>query len=419
MAPTEPKKQSKRRTKSTTGSDNKSFVDVETVDKTDKNVEKAVKHSKKRVCPCNQSLGVYWLIQCSNKLCNQGWHTRCANVPGTMNEEVVNKLTNDGWLCPWCFSCPFPRPANHPVAKNDLTCIVASTATQICEAVRKNITTDASCLKEELNEMYKAVSIDQNAISEEISESLKSMKTMLEESKSLLKDAAILKSSPGHSTSNPGTYQVTNISIPSEPDLPLVQSSTDKHYTCIKTDVLDQETYDATMNFLVEEEANFSAVSNSRKVLYFGDHAYKYSKSHHKASPIPEKLQDLMNCLKSKMPEMSGNSLLITCYDSGKDFCPTHKDDETWINPASDIYTLSLGAERTMRFTHEDTDKEQIDVSLPDNSLLTFSRKSQEFWKHAITADESISLKRYSITIRDPRKHATAALKTYLSTTRL
>ena len=140
-----------------------------------KNVEKVVKHSKKRVCPCNQSLGVYWLIQCSNKLCNQGWHTRCANVPGTMNEEVVNKLTNDGWLCPWCFSFPFPRPANHPVAKNDLTCIVASTATQICEAVRKNITTDASCLKEELNEMYKAVSIDQNAISEEISESLKSM----------------------------------------------------------------------------------------------------------------------------------------------------------------------------------------------------------------------------------------------------
>ena len=99
-----------------------------------------------------------------------------------------------------------------------------------------------------------------------------------------------------------------------------------------------------------------------------------------------------MNYLKSKMPEVSGNSLLITCYDSGKDFCPTHKDDETWINPASDIYTLSLGAERTMRFTHEDTDKELIDVSLPDNSLLTFSRKSQEFWKHAITADESIEV---------------------------
>ena len=58
------------------------------------------------------------------------------------------------------------QAATHPVAKNDLTCIVASTATQICEAVRKNITTDASCLKEELNEMYKAVSIDQNAISE-------------------------------------------------------------------------------------------------------------------------------------------------------------------------------------------------------------------------------------------------------------
>ena len=131
------------------------------------------------------------------------------------------------------------------------------------------------------------------------------------------------------------------------------------------------------MNFFVEEEANFSAVSTSRKVLYFGDHGYKYSTSHHKACPIHKKLQNLMNCLKSNMPEMNGNSLLIKCYDSGKDFCRTHKDDETWINPASDIYTVS----------HEDTDKEQIDVSFPDNSLLTFSRKSQEFWKHAITAD--------------------------------
>ena len=96
MGPTEPKRQYKIRTKSTTGSNNKSFVDVETVDKTDKNVEKAAKHSKKNVCPCNQSLGIYWIIQYSNKLCNQGWHTRCANVPGTMNEEVVNNLTNDG-----------------------------------------------------------------------------------------------------------------------------------------------------------------------------------------------------------------------------------------------------------------------------------------------------------------------------------
>ena len=130
--------------------------------------------------------------------------------------------------------------------------------------------------------MYKAVSIDQHAMSEEISESHKSMKTMLEESKSLLKDAAILKSSPGPSTSNPGKYQHT-IGTRFTPCAVQYRQTLHLH----KTDVLDQETYDATRNFLVEEEANFSAISNSRKVLYFDDHAYKYSKSHHKASPIP------------------------------------------------------------------------------------------------------------------------------------
>ena len=77
------------------------------------------------------------------------------------------------------------------------------------------------------------------------------------------------------STSNPGSCQVANISIPSEPDIPPGTGYPDG---------LDKETYDAIMNFFVEEEVMFSAVSKSRKVLYLGDHGYKYSNSHHKAS---------------------------------------------------------------------------------------------------------------------------------------
>ena len=57
-----------------------------------------------------------------------------------------------------------------------------------------------------------------------------------------------------------------------------------------------------------------------------------------------------------------------------------------------------------MRFSSGD-EGEPEDVKLPDNSLLTFSRKSQEYWKHAIIPEENINHPRFSITIRDVKPY--------------
>ena len=91
------------------------------------------------------------------------------------------------------------------------------------------------------------------------------------------------------------------------------------------------------------------------------------------------------------------NSCLVTQYQDGSNTCPKHSDDERFIAPCSDIFTFSVGSERSMMFTSVNNDTES--VTLPSNSLLVFSRSSQEFQKHEITSSETSDV-RYSFTFR-------------------
>ena len=119
---------------------------------------------------CLQSLGEYWLILCSNKQCKQRWHTNCCNLPGLLTEELVNDLTDNGWLCPWCFTSTYPRPKSHPVAKQASSLLSAAVTSQICDAVNNSleeaqfsstiITPKACDIAKELNELYKSINAD-------------------------------------------------------------------------------------------------------------------------------------------------------------------------------------------------------------------------------------------------------------------
>ena len=79
-----------------------------------------------------------------------------------------------------------------------------------------------------------------------------------------------------------------------------------------------------------------------------------------------------------------------------------HSDNEPFINPSSDIFTLSMGAERTMKFDSitKHTCKVDDSILLKDNDLLVFSRVSQGFNHHSIVSDESATGVRYSFTFR-------------------
>ena len=68
------------------------------------------------------------------------------------------------------------------------------------------------------------------------------------------------------------------------------------------------------------------------------------------------------------------NSCLITKLTDGSSICPQHSDNEPFINHSSYIFTLSMGAERTMKFDGitRHTCKVYDYILLKDNDLLVF-----------------------------------------------
>ena len=96
------------------------------------------------------------------------------------------------------------------------------------------------------------------------------------------------------------------------------------------------------------------------------------------------------------------NSCLITKYVNGSIGCPSHGDDEPFIDPTSDIFTYSIGADRVMRFVNVNNLTKILDesITLKDNDILSFSCASQDFNHHSIVPDSNISESRYSFTFR-------------------
>ena len=172
-------------------------------------------------------------------------------------------------------------------------------------------------------------------------------------------------------------------------------------YRKLHENVLPEELKKSTMDFLDTLEG-FKTLSSpvikaSRDVLYFGDFDYRYGNVEHKAKEIPQELSTIMKKIEELQPNSISNSCLITRYKSGKNGIPHHRDQEPFLAPWADILTLSLGCERSMSFIGPNG--ESSSVQLLDNSLMVFSRASQETWTHGITPDTSPTV-RYSITFR-------------------
>ena len=91
---------------------------------------------------------------------------------------------------------------------------------------------------------------------------------------------------------------------------------------------------------------------------------------------------------------------MVQRYTNGNNYCPRHSDNERSLSPNSLICTLSIGEARDIIFTQINSKGCKSTVTLPDNSLMVFSRHSQSFWNHEIPQDESVEGIRYSLTFR-------------------
>ena len=79
------------------------------------------------------------------------------------------------------------------------------------------------------------------------------------------------------------------------------------------------------------------------------------------------------------------NSCLITMYKSNSDHIPLHRDDELYIDPESEIISVSVGADRSLKFVDNADSREEI-LNVSDCSTYVISRYSQDFWRHGIDA---------------------------------
>lgn len=199
-------------------------------------------------------------------------------------------------------------------------------------------------------------------------------------------------------TTSPHFKQSSDVKTPIQNCAPFIKYS---------DNVVSSEMKSSIVNFLESKNEQFKTIGtdNSRDVLYFGDYSYRYPGGEHAANKIPAEIRSILEKIQNQSPHQPTaiNSCLVSRYRNGENCIAPHRDDEPVINPVSNIFTVSIGAERTMRFTNNDG-SEVISQKLKDGSLLTASRFSQDFWLHEIIKDESQDV-RYSLTFREIAPH--------------
>jgi len=141
------------------------------------------------------------------------------------------------------------------------------------------------------------------------------------------------------------------------------------------------------------------AVESGRGVAQYGV-KYNYMGANAEVKPIPPQLLEIMNTInESTAGTYELNSILVNKYEGANSYLPEHSDDEYAIDPDSDIFTISIGAPRTVIFKDTVHGTETKHEALP-GSLYCMSKKSQGAYRHRIDKDRNFSGIRYSITLR-------------------
>jgi alkylated DNA repair dioxygenase AlkB len=93
------------------------------------------------------------------------------------------------------------------------------------------------------------------------------------------------------------------------------------------------------------------------------------------------------------------NSVLVNWYDGGNEYIGYHSDKTDYLVPDSNIYGISFGSERIMRFKHK-KDNTLIDFKLEHNSIINMIGGCQSVFQHSIIQNKKINGKRISLTFR-------------------
>ncbi len=137
-----------------------------------------------------------------------------------------------------------------------------------------------------------------------------------------------------------------------------------------------------------------------RLICWYGDNGadYQYSGVSHQPMIWNEPL--LMVKQKIEVDyQCEFNSVMANLYRNGSDSMGCHADDEKELGLNPLIASLSLGAERLLKFRHHKR-KQVLDVVLSHGDLLLMSGTIQHHWRHELPKTKKIKTERINLTFR-------------------
>ena len=131
---------------------------------------------------------------------------------------------------------------------------------------------------------------------------------------------------------------------------------------------------------------------------------YRYSGLQQQPQPWEPSLLDL----RQHLSELCGhplNSLLLNLYRDGGDAMGCHADDEPELDPTASIVSLSLGAQRTLRFKPKPRSSlangaSPVAIELGHGDLLLMDPPTQQHWLHELPRRKRVQQPRINLTFR-------------------
>ena len=340
-------------------------------------------------CPCAKSNEESYKIKCSQ--CKQKWHAPCANISSKLITEKCIEEIEKSWSCPWCYVSPHTRPDGHP----SLKCENKLMGTVVSVAVHEKLSeTFESQVEEICSNTNRIIKEQLEAHSDKIAEELKKLVDIREE---------LLTKSESTSSTTPQQV-LSEADMATRPLFTTLQNPC-KHVDDYRENFLDPEE-EITKNlasFL--GKTKFSQLKG-RQVASFGED-YKYVGSPiSNIKEIPSQFQALIEKIQSQdqYTDSGLNQIVVNKYTGEEAYLPEHSDDEATIKPESKIFTVTVGAPRTIIFGDKCSGKTE-ELTPENNSLYVMSQESQFYWSHKIDKESSDLSTRYSITLRSVGKN--------------
>lgn len=141
-------------------------------------------------------------------------------------------------------------------------------------------------------------------------------------------------------------------------------------------------------------------IQSPRLVSWYGDHraVYQYSGIKHHPRPWNKVLSQLRHQVELKT-QAKFNSVLLNHYRNGLDNMGWHADNEKELGANPIIASISLGANRILKF-RENNSKKTSALLLENGSLLVMYGSTQTHFKHALPKSKKITEPRINLTFR-------------------